>query len=68
MAPEPSRAREHVFANGLGESRAAEQPFMIGNLAEQSLLLAREAGRTLAGVREPLTLGHPCRERARRVG
>jgi len=42
-APEPSRAREHVWTNALGESRAAEQPFMIGNLAEQSLLLAREA-------------------------
>jgi len=43
MAPEPGGAREHVFVNGLGESRAAEQLFMIGNLSEQSLLLARDA-------------------------
>ena len=43
MAPAAGCAREHAFANGLGESRAAEQPFVIGNLAEQSLLLAREA-------------------------
>ena len=63
MAPEPSRVRKHVFANSLGESQAsrvsacarstqAEQPSVIGNLVEQSRLLARKTRLMLAGVRE----------------
>ena len=52
MAPELSRAREHVFvfvnrvpgepSQCCARSVQAEQPSVIGNLVEQSLLLARK--------------------------
>ena len=48
--PKVSRASQ---ASACARSAQAEQPSVIGNLVEQSLLLARKTRLMLAGVREP---------------
>ena len=49
--PKVSRATR---ASACARSTQAEQPSVIGNLIEQSLLLARKTWPMLAGVREPV--------------
>ena len=56
MAPEPNKAKSFSSsrASACARSTQAEQPSVIGNLIEQSLLLARKTWPMLAGVREPV--------------